>query len=141
VRRCAAASMLRTAARWLAALVLVGVTGGFSSCGGGPWIDSVGNLWLFGEGVFDSNGNLLPVGNDLWRYTPSTGLWTWIAGSMTQGAPRVYGTEGTAAPGNVPGGRDIGVSWLDGAGNFWLFGGYVPGAALNDLWKYVPPAP
>jgi Kelch motif/Galactose oxidase, central domain len=105
------------------------------------WIDSAGNLWLFGNGVFDSNGNLLSVGNDLWRYAPSTGLWTWIGGSATQGAPGVYGTEGTAAPGNVPGGRDIAASWSDGAGNFWLFGGYVPADALNDLWKYVPPVP
>jgi hypothetical protein len=93
------------------------------------------------DGVCDSNANLLSVGNDLCRYAPSTGLWTWIGGSTTQGAPSVYGTEGTAAPGNVPGGRDIGVSWSDGAGNFWLFGCYVPAAALNDLWKYVPPGP
>jgi N-acetylneuraminic acid mutarotase len=105
------------------------------------WIDSTGNLWLFGDGVFDSSGNFVSVGNDLWRYAPSTGLWTWIGGSTTQGAPGVYGTEGTAAPGNIPGGRDIAVSWSDGAGNFWLFGGYVPAAALNDLWKYTPAVP
>jgi nitrate/nitrite transporter NarK/N-acetylneuraminic acid mutarotase len=105
------------------------------------WIDSAGNLWLFGDGVFDSNGKLVSVGNDLWRYAPSTGLWTWMGGSMAQGAVGVYGTLGVAAAGNVPGGRDIGLSWTDGAGNFWLFGGYVPFAALNDLWKYVPPVP
>jgi N-acetylneuraminic acid mutarotase len=105
------------------------------------WIDNAGNLWLFGDGVFDSNGNLLSVGNDLWRYAPSTGLWTWMGGSTVQGAPGVYGALGIAAAGNVPGGRDIGVPFIDGAGNFWLFGGYVPAGALNDLWKYVPPGP
>jgi N-acetylneuraminic acid mutarotase len=105
------------------------------------WIDTAGNLWLFGAGVFDSNGNLVSVDNDLWRYSPGTDLWTWMGGSMTQGAPGVYGTEGVAAAGDVPGGRDIGISWTDSSGNFWLFGGYVPGAALNDLWKYVPPGP
>jgi hypothetical protein len=53
----------------------------------------------------------------------------------------VYGTEGVAASGNVPAARDIGLSWTDNVGNFWLFGGYVPASALNDLWKYVPPEP
>lgn len=105
------------------------------------WIDSAGNLWLFGDGMFDSNGNFISAGNDLWRYTPSTGLWTWMGGSTTQGAPGLYGTLGVAAAGNVPGARDIGVPWTDAAGNFWLFGGYVKAGALNDLWKYAPPVP
>jgi N-acetylneuraminic acid mutarotase len=110
------------------------------------WIDNAGNLWLFGYDSFDSTGNISSVGNDLWRYNPSTGLWTWISGSNIEGAPGVYGTEGTAAPGNVPGGRDTASSWADSDGNFWLFGGYVPDAshndaALNDLWKYVPLVP
>jgi N-acetylneuraminic acid mutarotase len=105
------------------------------------WIDTAGNLWLFGDGTFDSGGNLVSADNDLWRYSPSTELWTWMGGSTTPGAAGVYGTEGVAAPGNVPPGRDTGLSWIDGAGNFWLFGGYVPSAARNDLWKYRPPVP
>jgi N-acetylneuraminic acid mutarotase len=105
------------------------------------WIDKVGNLWLFGYGAFDSSGNFVSDGNDLWRYSPSTGLWTWMGGSTTQGALGVYGTEGVAASGNVPAARDVGLSWTDNVGNFWLFGGYVPASALNDLWKYVPPGP
>ena len=37
------------------------------------------------------------------------------------------------------------VSWLDSAGNFWLFGGYGNDAignegVLNDLWRYSPGA-
>ena len=52
-----------------------------------------------------------------------------------------YGTQGTAAPGNVPGARYDAVTWTDAAGNLWLFGGYGPDstgtrADLNDLWKY-----
>jgi N-acetylneuraminic acid mutarotase len=105
------------------------------------WIDTAGNLWLFGDGTFDSSGNLVSAGNDLWRYSPSTGLWTWMGGSTTPGALGVYGTQGVAAPGNIPPGRDIGLPWTDNAGQFWLFGGYVPASALNDLWKYVPPVP
>jgi hypothetical protein len=78
--------------------------------------------------------------NDLRRYSSSTNLWTCVSGTGTQGAAGVYGTEGTAAAGNMPGARQFASSWTDAAGNLWLFGGVVP-AALNDLWKYVPPAP
>lgn len=106
---------------------------------GVSWIDNAGNFWLFGGYGNDSIGNN-GVLNDLWRYSPSTNLWTWVGGSATQGALGVYGTEGTAAGGNFPGARQFASSWTDATGNLWLFGGNVP-AALNDLWKYVPPAP
>jgi hypothetical protein len=39
------------------------------------------------------------------------------------GQPGVYGTLGTPAAGNVPGGREGAASWIDESGNFWLFGG------------------
>ena len=52
----------------------------------------------------------------------------------------VYGTKGTPEAGNVPGGRNCSVSWTDGSGNLWLFGGYGAAASgsgyLNDLWKW-----
>ena len=74
--------------------------------------------------------------------------WIWMGGSSTlpganAGQAGVYGTLGTAAAGNIPGGRDIPSTWTDGSGNLWVFGGYsadpngVP-AALNDLWKFNP---
>jgi hypothetical protein len=46
------------------------------------WVDSVGALWLFGGYGIDSAGALGTL-NDLWQFTPSTGLWTWASGSMT----------------------------------------------------------
>ena len=54
-----------------------------------------------------------------------------------------YGTLGTPAAGNIPGGRENAVSWIDGKGNFWLFGGLgFDGAGtygyLNDLWEFYP---
>jgi hypothetical protein len=101
------------------------------------WTDSAGNFWLFGGLVFDGN-----VGdfNDLWRYSPSSGLWTWMAGSNTQYPAGVYGTEGTPAAGNVPSGRDSSTAWTDKAGNFWLLGGGNPNPVTiyNDLWEYSP---
>jgi N-acetylneuraminic acid mutarotase len=106
------------------------------------WTDNAGNLWLFGGAGFDSIGGN-GVLNDLWRYSPSTNLWTWMSGSDTAGANGVYGTLGTAAAGNVPGARSMAVSWTDSAGNLWLFGGYGNGPSqavgdLNDLWQYSP---
>ena len=51
--------------------------------------------------------------------------WTWEGGSSTRSSipSSVYGTEGVAAAGNIPGGRAGAASWTDSSGNFWLFGG------------------
>ncbi len=109
------------------------------------WTDGAGNFWLFGGTYVDATGDLFYL-NDLWRYTPSNGLWTWVAGSSSPGAlygtPGTYGVQGTASPTSTPGGRANAVSWMDSAGNLWLFGGFgydsTNLAYLNDLWKYSP---
>jgi N-acetylneuraminic acid mutarotase len=106
--------------------------------GAGHWIDAGGNFWLFGGFGFDSAGawgNL----NDVWKY--SGGQWTWMGGSNVADQTGAYGTQGAAAAGNVPGARSTAITWTDGAGNFWLFGGFGCDSAgtqgfLNDLWKY-----
>lgn len=109
------------------------------------WSDAQGNLWLFGGAGVDANGNL-GILNDLWKY--ANGEWTWMSGSNTVDAYGVYGTLGTAAPGNVPGARTNPVAWTDAQGSLWLFGGQgndANGAIcqlevicnLNDLWKYA----
>ena len=46
------------------------------------WTDQNGNLWLFGGNGMDSVGTGGYL-NDLWEFTPSTGQWTWMAGSST----------------------------------------------------------
>ena len=126
------------------------------------WTDASGNFFLFGgNGVVTdpTSGNTVTAGlNDLWEYIPggnsTAGEWTWIGGSSTvppsnnpfggaSGPPGVYGTLGTAASTNVPGGRQSGTGWTDASGNFWLFGGLGVDAAgssgyLNDLWEYTP---
>ncbi|HTW78720.1 MAG TPA: kelch repeat-containing protein [Terracidiphilus sp.] len=106
------------------------------------WTDSKGNFWLFGGYGYDSVANLGEL-NDLWEFNPSTNEWTWISGSSTVpgfnegGQPGVYGTLGTPAAGNVPGGRDSATSWTDRSGNLWLFGGNG-NVILNDLWEFSP---
>jgi uncharacterized repeat protein (TIGR03803 family) len=106
--------------------------------------DASGNLWLFGGIGYDSVGYYQYL-NDLWEFNPSNKTWTWISGSNRTGAIGVWGTLGIAAPTNVPGARDQGVSWIDNGGYLWLFGGYGSdsvdnGGNLNDLWRYQPPS-
>ena len=119
----------------------------------GNWTDNKGNFWLFGGGGIDSAGNAGTL-NDLWKFNPSTQEWAWMSGSSvltpletsgTQifGQPGVYGTLGTPAAGNVPGGRSSPATWTDNRGNLWLFGGYGPNSAgyvgyFNDLWEFNP---
>lgn len=69
--------------------------------------------------------------------------WTWMSGANIRNQVGVYGTQGTPATGNVPGGRYGSVSWLSGSGNLWLFGGLGYDSVgdlgyLNDLWRYDP---
>jgi len=129
---------------WVSGSNAVGAYGSYSGTlmpgaryGALSWIDSGGKLWLFG-------GNGLSTGgfgylNDLWKF--AGGQWNWMSGSSMINAVGVYGTIDTPASGNVPGARYGAVSWIDSAGNLWLFGGAgYPSAGspgyLNDLWKF-----
>lgn len=103
------------------------------------WTDSSGHFWLFGGNGIDSAGGTGLL-NDLWKYANSE--WTWISAAKLINQNGMYGSQGSLAPGNVPGARFETVGWVDANGSLWLFSGY--GAAggtedrLNDLWKYVP---
>jgi beta-lactam-binding protein with PASTA domain/N-acetylneuraminic acid mutarotase len=103
------------------------------------WSDPQGQLWLFGGSLNASDPGA--VGNDLWRFSPTTGLWTWMSGSKTANASGTYGTQGTATNSNVPGARTGSATWTDASGALWLFGGTGFDSQgtqdlLNDLWKY-----
>jgi N-acetylneuraminic acid mutarotase len=110
------------------------------------WVDASGNLWLFGGYGYDANpSDPLAWLNDLWKYSPSSGLWTWMGGSSVSGASPSYGIRGIAASTNDPGARQDTATWTDSAGNLWMFGGYghnfagTGGAYFSDLWEYMPP--
>jgi hypothetical protein len=120
-----------------------------SNIPGGRWaattfVDSTGsNVWLFGGQGYDASGNV-GILADLWEYNIPTGQWTWVAGPNIASPNGVYGTKGTPAPANSPGGRQAAVLWVDVSGNVWLFGGFgfdsagtgaPQGASLNDLWE------
>lgn len=97
------------------------------STGGNAWVDASGNFWM--------------QGGALWKYNPTSNLWTWISSGLG-----FYGQQGKADNRNYPVGRIFGMSWVDSNGTFWLFGGdrnfnlpggdYEVGDLLNDLWKY-----
>jgi len=105
--------------------------------GGVAWTDASGNFWLFGgygtSGFFNFGGL-----NDLWKYTPSTGLWTWMKGLNGVGGTATYGTLNTPSANNTPGARALCQVWKATSTDLWLFGGVEPdnGDFYNDLWKY-----
>ncbi len=106
--------------------------------GGAGWVDKSGNFWLFGGLGLDSTGTSHYL-NDLWEY--SSGQWTWVGGSSTGDEQGTYGTMVSASSTNFPGARQPGASWVDSAGDFWIFGGVGVDSNdttdyLNDLWKY-----
>jgi Galactose oxidase, central domain len=113
------------------------------------WADAFGNIWLFGGFGFDSAGTGSPLGavlNDLWKFNTTTKQWVWMSGGGTTGIANqagTYGTQTTAAAGNIPGSRWGAVGWVNPDGDLFFFGGWGYGASttqgtgfLNDIWEY-----
>ena len=86
------------------------------------WTDRDGNFWLFG-GVEDIT--VQSVSGDLWEFKASNNQWAWIKGAGIINQAGIYGTRMIPSLTNDPGGRGYGVvTWVDTAGDLWLFGGY-----------------
>jgi N-acetylneuraminic acid mutarotase len=100
---------------------------------GGYGFSDTSGLWLFGGNGKNANDSLNDM-NDLWKYNTVSNEWVWLKGGKNDATP-VYGTRGIPDINNNPGGRTMGVSWKDNAGNFWIFGGADYVGYLNDLWK------
>jgi N-acetylneuraminic acid mutarotase len=106
------------------------------------WIDSSGNLWLFGGAGIDATGTSGYL-SDLWEFNVSSKQWTWVNGAAAANTIGSYGTIGSSSTSNLPGGRFGAAGWADSSNNLWLFGGQGVDSAgtvnvLNDLWKFVP---
>ena len=93
------------------------------------WTDGSGNVWLFGGGGYDVTDTYGPL-SDLWEFSPSTNMWTWMGGSNAANQVGVYGTMGTPSASNIPGGQTSTSTWIDNNGNFWLLG--------SDFWEFNP---
>jgi len=128
------------------------------------WADNKGSIWVFGGLGLDSAGTRNPGSlnglgggtvtaegallNDLWQFDIATGTWTWVSGGGATGLANqngTYGSQLTAAAGNVPGSRWSGAGWSDSNGNIWIFGGWGYGSTLgqgtgflNDVWEFHP---
>ena len=65
------------------------------------------------------------------------GQWTWVSGDSIPDSNGSFGTQGVAAPSNVPPALYEVANWKDLDGNFWLLGGWqTPGIFATALWKY-----
>jgi N-acetylneuraminic acid mutarotase len=60
-----------------------------SSC----WKDTSGNFWVFGGSGYDSTGGSFRSLSDVWKFNPTSGEWTWVAGSSTGNQLGVYGSR------------------------------------------------
>lgn len=104
------------------------------------WTDPKGIMWLFGGLGLDINNSYGEM-NDVWRYNPTTKLWTWMGGSNTFQQNGKYGTLGIPSATNIPGARTDCAWTFDVNGNLILFGGSGHDISstfgrLNDLWKF-----
>jgi hypothetical protein len=118
--------------------------------GAASWTDSDGNFWLYGGIYLVPNGRYISYEllNDLWKFDPVAGDWTWMGGSSSPNQAANYGTKGQPSTSNAPGAMAFAQSWLDSSGNLWLYGGATgynsTGAGSgffiypNNLWEFDP---
>jgi hypothetical protein len=105
-------------------------------------MDAAGNLWLFGGWGYATSSKNQGELNDLWKFDGTN--WTWVSGNNAIDVLGVYGTQGVAAAGNVPGGRDSGTMWFDSDGRLWIRGGTGCDSVscatnvnlLQDVWRF-----
>ena len=107
---------------------------GWGAC---TWVDTTGNLWLFGGqgNTANASGRL----NDLWMYNIASNEWTWMAGTASVNNTGNYGTILVANPLNDPPARnETNGSWTKSGDNtLWMFGGEPNGVSIaNDVWKF-----
>ena len=105
------------------------------------WTDANGNFWMFGGWGYGTASGLGYL-NDLWKFNPTTQLWTWMGGSTIPYQPAAYGTQGSPSALNIPGARTGAASFSDSQGYLWLVGGLgnttnsMTVGYLNDVWSY-----
>lgn len=108
--------------------------------GASGWTDLSGNFWLFGGSGIDAQGQKGLL-NDLWKFNPTSGEWTWVCGSdlrLDRGdTVQVCGDMGTSSTGFVPSARWLASNWTDSSGHFWLSAG-ASQTQLNELWMFDP---
>src|SRR4051794_11868456 len=98
-------------------LVFTG-TQGTSSAANGPgarerptsWSTPAGEFWIwgvFGNGEASGTGYL----SDLWKFSTSSGLWTWMSASKILNDAPLRGSVGQFSYSYTPGGRNGASGW------------------------------
>ncbi len=101
------------------------------------FIDSTGNIWLFGGATYTCYGNYL---NELWKWDKNN--WTWVSGSDTANNTGNYGTLSVSSSNNTPSSRSQAISWIDKKNRLFMLGGLgiynnaIKPRALNDMWLW-----
>ncbi len=103
------------------------------------WKETNGDLWLFG-GLKNDTGSFYNQKNDLWKYSITTNMWTWMNGDSIKNAFGNLGLKCISSIANQLRGQwSTDACWSDGCGNFWTFGGVTLNPIYNrsnDLWMY-----
>lgn len=96
-------------------------------------------VWFFGgfgRNAAGAKGFLA----DLWKFDPSKGMFQWAGGPQALNAAPQFGSQGTPAGGNTPGGRQgAAFSVATSAGTAYLYGGQqvASGAFSDDFWRFT----
>ena len=105
-------------------------------------IDAQGNIWMFGGDM--RVGGSVGLSQDVWKFTVNGsgdgGTWAHVKGSQLINQGGVSGTQGEAAPTNVPGGRKYFAMDIASNNTIWIMGGRARSVSnvesnLGDLWK------
>jgi hypothetical protein len=105
------------------------------------WVRSNGDIWLFAGHGYDETVTTFtppyfPHLNDLWRFRPSTGEWTWMKGSKIKDNPGSNGTLTVPSSSNLPYSRAWFTTWQAQNGSVWIYSGWPYNQYYySDLWR------
>lgn len=105
-----------------------------SRYGASLWIDSTGNVWLFGGLGFGESGSSARL-NDLWKFNGTD--WTWVNGSKSTESAGFYSAPGVVNANNNPASRSQANLALDSNGKVYMYGGDADSGYYADLWTFT----
>lgn len=93
----------------------------------GYWTDNSGNIWIYG-GYAESHGS--DEYGDLWKFNPTTKVWTLISGNATLNPPKTA---------TNPGSRNAPYCWVGNDNKLYMTGGLRQyDSFLRDIWRINP---
>jgi gliding motility-associated-like protein len=97
------------------------------------WVDTQGNLWLYG-----GYSNFAILAGDMWKYDMTNYQWTWMAGIDTQPDTAFSFTQQCVQGGRPRSVYENRAYWTDDCGRFWNYGGAGYVAMCDELWLFDP---